>query len=709
MRDCVKFVAHKRWGTDLPLDQNTSPLKFHNPDLTPEKAPSDLGLSGLWTKLWGEFDFSWAGLAAAAWSEIDDVTDKFQVKRWRAPSEFPGTKEVLGEGPSAWRASTLQEYWRWIPKDGIEVGPDISWKDGRLASDQELLAAGALINHEGRLWHLAFLEPSAVNKDEWAKLRQNETWWRKYIDSRLILSRHSEADEDKTNNPAYLALKLSKNGDLTRASPQHSLVLSGVRNSEFYQEIISLLRLSSGARQRVSLLSDYAFISGLDLSGLRFAPYTRFENAYIDGQVRFDGCDFGEGVSYRNATFGGQVTFRGTYFGAGADFREARFGESVSFGASHFEGSASFEGAIFIDDCSFRDAVFHGPTDYSEAVFQGSARFITATFLGEVIFTHSEFSRGAAFRGARFIKRASFGGAGNNPGAIFRKKVSFRTCQFEDYADFSNVIWPSNARDHHGSFEGSRFEGTADFKTKDFCSFSMFDGTDFRGCVLLAEPIPPETSAETLLERSLDKAREAVADDHQVTQRRSRGDRPTPAAELGSDARFGTLAGGLRTLRLAMATQKDVVREQRFNRFELRAKMLMPSEPIAAKLAAIVYGAVSNFGTSIGRPIALAIAALFVFAFAFLGISVLAQSSASPLTANLILGEMPPAFSVAFDRAIPLGVFADTTRGWFLWLETVLDPASVVLVKILAGAETLVVIGLLLLSALALKRRFQVR
>ncbi|ADU13881.1 pentapeptide repeat-containing protein [Asticcacaulis excentricus] len=688
----------------MPLDDNTKEL---GRDVRSQS--NELGLSSLWTKLWAEFDFSWAGLAAAAWSEIDDVTDQYLVKRWRSPPEFPGTKEVLGEGPSAWRASTLQEYWRWVPKDTVEISPEISWSDGRLASDQELISVGALINREGTFWHLAFLDPSEVSKSDWDKLRQHETWWRKYIDARLILSRHPEFADDRKSNPAYLALKLSKNGDLTRASPQHSLVLSGVRNSEFYQEIISLLRLSSGASQRVSLMSDYAFISGLDLSGLRFAPYTRFENAFIDGQVKFDGCDFGEGVSFRAATFGGPVTFRGAYFGAGVDFREARFGESVSFGASHFEGAASFESTIFIDDCSFRDAVFHGPTDYSEAVFQGSARFITATFTGEVIFTHSEFSRGAAFRGARFVKRASFGGAGNNPGAIFRKKVSFRTCQFADYADFSNVIWPSNARDHHGSFEGSRFEGTADFKTKDFCAFSMFDGADFRGRVLLAEPIPPETSAETLLERSLDKAREAVADDHQVTQRRSRGDRPTPAAELGSDARFGTLAGGLRTLRLAMATQKDVVREQRFNRFELRAKMQMPSEPIAAKLAAIVYGAVSNFGTSIGRPLSLAASSVIFFALVFASISVLAQSVSSPLTANLILGELPPAFSVAFDRAIPLGIFADTTRGWFLWLETALDPGSVVLVKVLGGLETLIVIGLLLLSALALKRRFQVR
>ena len=101
----------------------------------------------LWEAMWAVADFSWDGLVDAGWALGHSASEAQKLKRWRTPAEFPGEGKVNGEGETAWKESTLQDYWRW--SIGIADG------EPRLLSDQKLEEADLLVRDEaGTLWHV---------------------------------------------------------------------------------------------------------------------------------------------------------------------------------------------------------------------------------------------------------------------------------------------------------------------------------------------------------------------------------------------------------------------------------------------------------------------------------------------------------------------------------------------------------------------------
>ena len=104
-------------------------------------------ISPLWEAMWHAFDFSWEGLADAAWSRGDEANAAQEIKRWRAPADFPGDGQIHNEGgETAWKEGSLQDYWRWSA--GIVKGVPC------LLSDAELEAAGLLVRRDDVLWHV---------------------------------------------------------------------------------------------------------------------------------------------------------------------------------------------------------------------------------------------------------------------------------------------------------------------------------------------------------------------------------------------------------------------------------------------------------------------------------------------------------------------------------------------------------------------------
>ena len=108
-----------------------------------------------WFTAWAAADFSWDGLANVDWSAAFDRRAGF--KRWKAPIDFPGDGQIVGEGQHAFRQATLQDYWRWSV--GFEEILSESELDSLvLLSVEQLMEAGLLVEYDGKLWHVLHRE-----------------------------------------------------------------------------------------------------------------------------------------------------------------------------------------------------------------------------------------------------------------------------------------------------------------------------------------------------------------------------------------------------------------------------------------------------------------------------------------------------------------------------------------------------------------------
>jgi len=386
-----------------------------------------------------------------------------------------------------------------------------------------------------------------------------------------------------------------------------------------------------------AIFSSAIFGKRTEFSQATFGNAAQFSSAVFGDEIQFCSSRFGDGADFSLAVFGGQADMSDATFGANANFRSATFADGAYFGpVISLRGSATQiwsglqprtrrAGAIFGDRANFDGASFGRRTSFRQAGFGKAATFERTSFEDESDFGLAVFDSDVAFNSASFKGQCSF------KKVTFPKRFQIRAAEIRGYADFSGVTWPAKAEDQHAAFEGCRFRDVANFKTADFCAFALFDGAEFKGRVLLTEPVAGETAPDALFARALEAAKAATVADRKAIRELSRAnarlkDGETPQeidskSERGADARYGALAGGLRTLKLAMAAQSDVAREQRFYRYELKTRAKQPSEPWPAKLAASLYGLASDYGASIGRPfVALAILMLgFAAAFLALG------------------------------------------------------------------------------------------
>lgn len=156
-----------------------------------------------------------------------------------------------------------------------------------------------------------------------------------------------------------------------------------------------------------------------------------------------------------------------------------------------------------------------------------------------------------------------------------------------------------------------------------------------------------------------------------------------------------------------MAAQGDRDREQRFFRFEVRARARRPGEARIARAAARLYGWTSNYGASIGRPIAwlggviLFFAALHGAIGLWLGLLEVAPS------ADGVWQALEVSMATSFR---PFFLF-DTPRpgtGGF-WGEVLRrGGGAATLMRLLGVLQSVASILLLFLVGLALKRKFQI-
>jgi Pentapeptide repeats (9 copies) len=263
----------------------------------------------------------------------------------------------------------------------------------------------------------------------------------------------------------------------------------------------------------------------------------------------------------------------------------------VSFDQSIFPSDASFDSATLSGDALFGSATFSGDAIFESATFSRDAFFGSATFSGNASFDSATFSRDAFFGSATFSRDAFFGSATfSGPTLLtevrFNADADFRHAKFEKPVTFARSIFRQAA-----NFEG--IDSVAAFSLTDatFNQVPSFIGAAFKGKVRLDNVETPR-----------DRWTFGYTPDKDAT------------------ARF-------RELRRQAAEAQDRERELEFFAQEIRTGRFhgkglpswVPKVWSWRFWFGLGFGAFSNFGRSLSRPLLLWLALTALFAAFYLG------------------------------------------------------------------------------------------
>ena len=357
--------------------------------------------------------------------------------------------------------------------------------------------------------------------------------------------------------------------------------------------------------------------------------------------------------------------------------------ETPSFEGFIFPGPANFSRAEFMNNAMFTDAVFHSDVKMDRTIFHGDTNFNGVEFKGSADFSHARFHWFANFNGAT-CKEFSFSGA--------------------------EVTGEAN-------FEGMQFERSAFAGVKFKHALSRFTGANFRHV--------PDFRAATFEAPPLFQR-------VQVTYARYQG--PRLWRRWMSCAADGDDAVKFRRLKQLASDWRDHEGELEYFGKELQAKRFYETRGRGPIFLNWLYGALSNFGQSIERPvfslfvlIALASAAILCnhapggpdHAIAVLGAvvaSVLCRITGHVWFAWLFFGTAavallvwsPPALVLALSNSVP---FLGPSNWWSgCSVSNAFRPECEprALPVLLAGMQSATSLVLLFLIGLALRNRFRV-
>jgi hypothetical protein len=418
-------------------------------------------------------------------------------------------------------------------------------------------------------------------------------------------------------------------------------------------------------------------LAAADLSGSIVVGATD-ANLHKFGMVRIRGCRFLGPINFHGST----IDF--SFDASGAEFFEACDASGIVCGAAS----------------TFDEVKFHNSTDFSRSLFSGNLSFRRAIFFSDANFIPSKFEKRASFQGSIFEGRAIFGGTvAEGPiefaATNFKSELHFEDAEFEDYAEFNAITWPKNPHDYCGAFRNARFSSLCLFDGSGFGPFSAFDKTQFQQSASLDSV--PEAKAVTSFRAEL----------HALQASQESGGESGPY-KSDSAKSLSALEGGCRSLKAAMAQRADRAREHLLYRFELLARNAQSKTPWQEKWASYIYEEVSDYGTSITRPVLWLIYFWAFMSLVYLGIGV--HFGDSSLRSIQTLWD---AFDLSLSRVFqPLTSWsASNLQDNALGLELIgqKDRGLIAFfVRFLGALQSLISIILLFLSGLALRRRFQI-
>lgn len=336
----------------------------------------------------------------------------------------------------------------------------------------------------------------------------------------------------------------------------------------------------------------------VDFYGSRIANSFDAVNATFESGAYFKKVTFGNNANFSNARFDKPCQFDGCAIGGAADFYSAKFERDETSIHPH-----SFKDISFSKKASFEQARFSHWTSFNDTSFNEEADFTSATFT-QADFHNVRFSKVARFEGTQFSLAVIFDDAIFEGAAVFEEaklKGAFRNAQFHNIARFAGAVFGDI------SFEGTTFLGDANFSSyvtrgtrgyKQEPHGDEFHALNFSG-------VRFEKSANFINR----KFRQSVSFRNAIF-----GQAPEfHQAELHQDTDFqdasfkdlsGAAAQEYRTLKLAMEKVRNRRDEGQFFALEQTCLRKVPNVPVVTKILSALYEGTSNYGQSVGIPIA---------------------------------------------------------------------------------------------------------
>jgi hypothetical protein len=381
---------------------------------------------------------------------------------------------------------------------------------------------------------------------------------------------------------------------------------------------------------------NVTFSSNASFPKATFSGDTSFNRVTFSGHAGFDSANFSDTPRFIGALFSGKASFDKASFAGSADFGSATFSGDARFSRTTFSGEARFHGATFSGDGNFFRATFAGDASFSRATFSSDARFDKVSFFGNASFHSATFSGGARFDRATFFDYASFYSAAFVSRATFfcafKGAASFAKAVFEGPVEFSAVVVHPETG-FAGAFYATRFAAIADFSRAvgpDQAGrlAAAFVETQFEKAAILTDGADIEARRQfrrfiwpgAALGRRFRRLRAICRVEGGAWRALQTGRAPASAVDLlircgleraklwlgkdeDRDARLRQLEAGCRTLKIAMGKAKDELREQRYYRFQLQARLGRSDIDGWEKAFGLVYRLLSDFGSSLWRPL----------------------------------------------------------------------------------------------------------
>lgn len=449
-------------------------------------------------------------------------------------------KNIRGGGQFG--EKNLQDYWRRDPSTG------------EIRTDAKLKACGELVELDGRWWHLVHLPLRGPNGQLSCKSDPGAPEWVRI--GKLLANRLDAASETAGE---FKSVPLEDRNSLLRDQSflfWRPSVLDG--RALFDGAVIVDLNIRNVESISISC-RNVIFIGACDFSQLKFYSGSDFANSFFRGGCKFDGVNFlGESL-FDNSIFFGDAYFRGC----------------------GFSGKTSFSFSVFVFNVNFRGARFLSEVKFNDIYFCGDAVFAVVVFSRRVVFTGVKFCKYSNFRNSTFSGHVNFSGEFGDGaqfwGAIFEGAVSFRSIIYRPEQSFS------------GAFYGARFLGVADF------SGAVGEGQGGRMVAAFAQA---QFEKALILTDGLDGR-------HGQRFYRSllAKTRPDDVDIKSRNAAFAALESGCRAVKIAMGRARDDVREQAYYRLQVRARQQRSDIDWSEKIVAWIYGVVSDFGSSLWRPL----------------------------------------------------------------------------------------------------------
>ncbi len=298
-----------------------------------------------------------------------------------------------------------------------------------------------------------------------------------------------------------------------------------------------------------------------------------FSNLIFPGTVSFRNFQFIDHPSFTRSIFKHKVEFEYATF-KGATFTNTIFKGKVSFNNSTFEGKTTFV-------CT----KFHQQTSFETCIFNEDVEFVDTNFLDHVTFEHANFYKLCKFHRCLFSPHID----ANFCNTIFHYNAWFGDCEFHGNAIFArlqsklNLVFRDTTFHRSANFDAIKAEYTFSLEkvtfTKDIPNFiqAHFEESPRLDDVIFDQTIAPGTFWNSIT---------------------------TPITKE-TKARYQALK------RLAIQAH-DHENEQRFWAGELRSDRSLKTQdnkwnfrPLFSAYwwGNIAYGALSNYGRSIVRPL----------------------------------------------------------------------------------------------------------